>query len=58
VLPPITTKLEPISEKVMPPAVIACVCCAGGVIVVLPIPMPPGPMLIVTPLIVSVVGVA
>jgi hypothetical protein len=60
VLEPITTKLDPISEKVMPPAVTACVCAgAGGArMVPPPIPTPPGPILTVTPSMTSVVGVA
>lgn len=61
VIDPITTRLAPISENVMPPAVTASVCMArgGGATVVPPapaMPMPPGPILTVTPLTTSVVG--
>jgi hypothetical protein len=61
VLEPITTKLGPTSENVIPPAVMAFVVMAGGAMVVPPgpaIPTPLGPMLIVWPFMISVVGVA
>lgn len=60
VLAPITTKLDPISENVMPPPVTTFVCCAGGgaIVVLPPTPILPGPILTVTPLTTAVVGVA
>jgi hypothetical protein len=61
VLPPITTIDDPISVKVIPPAVMTCVVAVEGgtyKTVVLPNPTPLGPMLIVWELKMSVVGVA
>lgn len=61
VLPPITTRLLPISLNVIPPAVMTCVCPVApgpGMVVRVPIPTPLGPMDIVWPFTTSVVGVA